>query len=146
MDAEQNKMRSRLGMQGMPFSAAHNAESIFSRQKMPYFNVSRQNGVVLHNCNKNATLNKNKCFTESQKQRQRGREPERGGAGEREIQPKSQRERKSEPERENHREPERATESQIEPQRFSLALSDSLWLCLLTKPLLGSQQRYCATL
>ena len=38
---------------------------------------SRQNGVVLHNCNTNATLNKNACFTESQKQRQRGREPER---------------------------------------------------------------------
>ena len=44
-------------------------------------------GVVLHNCNKNATLNKNTCFTESQKQRQRERERER------EIQPESQRER-----------------------------------------------------
>ena len=50
---------------------------IFLQQKMLYFNVSRQHGVVLHYSNKNATFNKNACFTESQKQRQRGREPER---------------------------------------------------------------------
>ena len=59
----------------------------------------RQNGVVLHNCNKNAPLIQNTCFTESQKQRQRGREPERERAGEREIQPERKRERQREPEK-----------------------------------------------
>ena len=58
-------MRSRLVAQSMPFSSAHNTESIFSQQKRPYFNVLPQNGVVLYNSNKN--LDK-KCL--------RHREPE----------------------------------------------------------------------
>ena len=44
----QNKMRSQLIAQFTLFSSAHNAFSV-SRQKVPYFNVSRQNRVVF-NC------------------------------------------------------------------------------------------------
>ena len=66
-----------------------------------FCNNSHQNGVILHNYNKNATLNKNAGFTESQKRRQRERAEER----EREIQPESQRER------------------QRKSQRFPLSLS-----------------------
>ena len=80
---------------------------------MLYFNLFATIGVVLHNCKNNSTLNKNTCFTESQKgdrEEENQRERERERVGERENQPESQRERQSEPQRENHREPERATE------------------------------------
>ena len=43
----QDKIRSRL-----------TARNPFFAKIMPYFNVLRQNGVVLHNCNTNATLDK----------------------------------------------------------------------------------------
>ena len=63
--------------------STHNVELIFLRQKcriLTFRDNLRQNGLVLHNCNKNA------C----QSQKQREREMER--AGEREILPESQRE------------------------------------------------------
>ena len=72
---EQDKIRSWFGMQRMPFSLTHNTETNFAT-KMSYFDVCdnlQQNVVVLYNCSKNATLNKNAYFTEGQKQRQRGR-------------------------------------------------------------------------
>ena len=68
-------------------------------QRMPFFGGIYFLRHFLHNCNKNYTSNKNACFTESQKQKQRGREPERERAGEREIQPERKRERQREPEK-----------------------------------------------
>ena len=65
---------------------------------LTFYNNLQQNGVVLHNSNKNA------CFTESQKKRQRGRGPER----ERERDPARYPVRK--PAREPERKRERATE------------------------------------
>ena len=107
---------SRLGTQCM--LTARNP--IFCDKKCSIFtfhNNSRQNGVVLHNCNKNATLNKNACFTVSQKQRQR------------------ERAREIEPERE--RSNQRATESHRNSLWLSLALSESLWLSLTLSGSLG---------
>ena len=90
---------------------------------MSYFNVSRQNGIVLQHSNKNATWCKNACLSESQKQRERAREWER------EIQPESKREhqRKWEPWRDSHG----------ETQIFSLNLSNSLRLSWISLPLFG---------
>ena len=73
-------MRSPLGAQHMPLFSAHSEESNFCNKKcrnLMFLNNLRQNCVVLHDCNKNAG------FTESQKQRQRGREPERESRRER---------------------------------------------------------------
>ena len=81
----------------MPFFLAHSTEST----------ILQQNGVVLHNCYENATLNSNICFTESQKQRQRGGKPEREDRREQERVLESQ----NDPERGNHREQQWATES-----------------------------------
>ena len=80
-----------------------------------FHNNSRKTGVVLHYCNKNATLNKNACFPKSQK-RQRGRDPAR--------EPERALERV--PERESQREPERATEILSNSLGLSRTLSDSL--------------------
>ena len=46
---EQHKMRSQLAAQFMPFFSAQSAYFYISRQKVPYFNVLRQNRVVF-NC------------------------------------------------------------------------------------------------
>ena len=59
---EQDKMRSRLGAQRMPFSSAHNEESIFKCHILTFRHNSRQNGVVFHDCNKNA------CFTKIERE------------------------------------------------------------------------------
>ena len=104
-----------LRVQGMPFFITRNP---FFRDKkcriLTFHNNSRQNAKVLHNCKTNATLNKNACFTESQKQSQRERERER-----------------------ERREPAREPES----QRASESAGS---LDLLTKPLLGSERRSSA--
>ena len=115
----------------MPFSSAHNAESICFMTKMPYFNVLRQFGVVLHNCNKYATK-----MHASQRARNRDREgesqKERADERERSIQ------RARESAGESHREPETARESYRDSHKAHKALA---WL---TRPLLGSSCLLCA--
>ena len=49
----------------------------------PYFNVSRQNGVVLHNCNKKCMLHR-ESKTETERERAREKEPERERSSQRE--------------------------------------------------------------
>ena len=59
---KQDKIWSRLGAHRMPFfRPTQRGINFFLQQKMPYFNFCdnlRHNGTLLHNCNKNATLNK----------------------------------------------------------------------------------------
>ena len=87
-----------------------------------FCNNSHQNGVVFHNCNKNATLNKNAGFTETETERESQRERAE--------------ERERDPAREPEREPERAKERDSHRDSlwlslcFSLALSNSLSGCL----------------
>ena len=80
----------------------------------------------LHNCNKNATLTKKSCFTKSQKQRQKGRDPERASRRER----SSQRARESARESARVSQRERESEKVRESERKSVVLSASLWLGL----------------
>ena len=89
------------------------------------FYVSRQNCVVLHDCNKNATLNKNSQWAKKYREGEVGeRGPTTG------WQPENQRESQREPERAS----ERATESHRDSLWLSLTLSDSfsdsLLICL----------------